>query len=165
MLSLHGVGCRAQAADNPGAFPGLRELMTAEELRATGVDSLNPRQLRALDAWLLLYLETRTDNASAPARPAAAPPATTASGRAPRRSDETGDGLTGESRIVGEFDGWWGDTVFELENGQRWRQRLDGRYFYNGPPNPRVRISRNFLGFYKLTLIDRDHGIGVTPLP
>ena len=52
-----------------------------------------------------------------------------------------------------------------LENGQRWRQRLDGRYFYSGPPQPRVRITRNFLGFYKLTLIDKGRGIGVSPIP
>ncbi len=65
------------------------------------------------------------------------------------------------SRISGDFSGWDGETVFRLENGQVWRQRLRGRYFYSGPPQPEVRITRNYLGFYKLTVVETGKSIGV----
>ena len=68
------------------------------------------------------------------------------------------------SRIEGNFRGWSGETVFHLENGQLWRQRLQGRYTYTGPPNPEVRISRNWMGYYKLTIIENGRGVGVTPV-
>jgi len=34
-----------------------------------------------------------------------------------------------ESRINGEFNGWDGDAVFELENGTKWQQ-VKYRYKY-----------------------------------
>ena len=52
--------------------------------------------------------------------------------------------------------------MFRLENGQVWRQRLDGRYQYSGAPNPAVRIDKNWLGFYRMTLVKEGRSIGVT---
>ena len=69
-----------------------------------------------------------------------------------------------ESMILGYFKGWSGETVFRLDNGQIWQQRLAGKYKYRGPANRAVRISKNWLGFYRLTLIDSNKSIGVTPL-
>jgi len=44
-----------------------------------------------------------------------------------------------ESRIVGEFTGWEGETVFELDNGQKWQQaRYSYRYHYKYRPRARV---------------------------
>ncbi|MEO0576175.1 MAG: hypothetical protein AAF004_11990 [Pseudomonadota bacterium] len=57
-----------------------------------------------------------------------------------------------ESRIVGDFDGWWGDTVFRLENGQVWVQAEFGKKRYKGPANPEVLILRKSFGSYRLKM-------------
>ncbi len=47
-----------------------------------------------------------------------------------------------ESQIAGAFEGWSGDTVFELTNGQKWQQaRYAYRYVYKYMP--RVKILRD----------------------
>ena len=55
-----------------------------------------------------------------------------------------------ESRLVGDYEGWFGDTRFELENGQVWRQVQSGRARYRGPPNPKVWIRKRAFGSYRL---------------
>ena len=42
----------AAAAENP---PDVRDLMTANQFRATGLDARSPEQLTAFDAWLVSY--------------------------------------------------------------------------------------------------------------
>lgn len=44
-----------------------------------------------------------------------------------------------ESRIDGEFDGWEGDTIFHLQNGQIWQQ-AEYSYRYSYRYSPRVTI-------------------------
>lgn len=40
-----------------------------------------------------------------------------------------------KSRIINDFKGWTGDTVFELENGQIWKQdKYQYKYFYAHRP-------------------------------
>ena len=133
----------AWAADKP--FPGIRQLMSPEEFTASGLDKLSDKELEALDDWLLLYTAgeaaiLREDNKEV------------------RKAAKETEIL---SRIQGDFSGWSGETVFRLENGQVWRQRLQGKYRYRGPPNPEVKIHRNFLGFYMMTLVDSGKSIGV----
>jgi hypothetical protein len=131
------------------AFPGIETLMSEAEFSAAGLDRLSAEELEALNAWLLRYTAGEAEVLQA--------------GNTAVR--EARDDFEVTSRLVGDFRGWDGDTVFRLENGQVWRQRLDGRYIYRGPPNPEVRISRNWLGFYKLTLVEDGRGVGVTPAP
>jgi hypothetical protein len=41
-----------------------------------------------------------------------------------------------ESKIVSDFNGWSGDTVFELQNGQIWKQdKYEYKYFYAYRPD------------------------------
>jgi hypothetical protein len=44
-----------------------------------------------------------------------------------------------ESHIAGEFNGWSGDTVFELQNGQMWKQATYA-YWYHYAYHPEVVI-------------------------
>jgi len=44
-----------------------------------------------------------------------------------------------ESRIDGEFEGWTGETVFKLQNGQYWQQ-VSYAYRYHYAFSPAVRI-------------------------
>jgi hypothetical protein len=141
------AGLALSALAQPEDFPGVRELMSDEEFRASGLDRLTPSQLRALDDWLVRYTAEE-----APVL------------KETEEVREVEKNFEVVSRIAGEFDGWSGKTIFTLENGQRWQQRLDGRYIYRGPPNPEVRITRNFFGFHKLELIDSGRGVGVTRL-
>jgi len=129
-------------------FPGVRRLMSEAEFEATGLEKLSPDELEALDAWLLRYtagdatllLDTNEEV---------------------REAKEDHEVV---SRIAGDFSGWSGTTVFRLANGQVWKQRLQGRYRYEGPPNPEVKIDRNWLGFYRLTVVETGRSVGVSPV-
>jgi hypothetical protein len=145
LLTLSASG--AAAAGDEG-FPGVQALMGEDEFRRAGLHTLNAQQLEVLDAWLLRY--TAGDAQRLQDTPEV-------------RKAETEFEVV--SRIVGDFDGWFGDTVFVLEDGQRWQQRLDSNYVHRGDPNPQVRISRNFLGFFKLTILPDGRSVGVKQLP
>lgn len=140
------LGLWAAFAGADQKFPGIKRLMTEQEFKAAGLDQLEERELDALNAWLLNYT----------------------AGHAPvliQTNEEVKEARPESeivSRIQGNFTGWGGDTVFRLENGQVWRQRLSGRYRYSGPPNPEVRISRNIMGFYKMTVTETGKSIGVS---
>ncbi|HUJ42575.1 MAG TPA: hypothetical protein VLW52_03100, partial [Opitutaceae bacterium] len=56
-----------------------------------------------------------------------------------------------ESRLVGDFDGWHGQTVFTLENGTRWKQQNRTESYNYAPAlhSPKVRITpAAFHGFW-----------------
>lgn len=143
----------AAAGDNAASaaarkdFPGIEKLMTAEDFTRAGLDRLTPEQLQALDAWLLRYTagDAYVVQSTSEEVRAAAPD------------------FRLEARIVPPFTGWSGETLFRLDNGQLWRQRIKGRYAFSGD-DTRVVISRNFLGFYVLTLPATGRSIGVEPV-
>ena len=141
---LAAVGPYGNAAEE--AFPGVERLMSAEEFRATGLEKLSTEELEALDSWLIRYT----------AGDATVLQETNEAVREAKRD------YTIESRITGDFNGWSGKTYFRLENGQTWQQRLSGKYRYQGAANPAVRIDRNWLGFYRMTLIESGRSIGVS---
>jgi hypothetical protein len=53
------------------------------------------------------------------------------------------------SNLVGSFNGWDGNTVFRLDNGQAWQQ-VDSSYQYARSEGPRVTIRRAAFGSYLL---------------
>jgi hypothetical protein len=55
------------------------------------------------------------------------------------------------SRLVGEFAGWRGNTVFRLANGQIWRQAGEARLVYNADA-PLITIRRGAFGSYRLSV-------------
>lgn len=150
----------------------VRDLMTVTEFTAAGLEKLNKQQLAALNAWLSNYLAgicspatTATQKAPAPAStvpaataapvsasnkaartqsPAASSTATAAFGAPPEQPPSTVDQI--ESRIVGDFHGWTGDTIFRLENGQVWKQAGPG-YFETDLKNPKVKIKKLMIGY------------------
>lgn len=54
-----------------------------------------------------------------------------------------------KSRVDGEFNGWEGDTVVKLENGQVWQQS-EYWYHYHYAYMPDVTITNN--GGYKMSV-------------
>jgi hypothetical protein len=136
-------GPTLRAADE---FPGIRTLMDEAQFTAAGLDKLSAEELERLDAWLLQYT-------------AGEAPVLREQNAAVREAEKS---FNLEARAE-DFDGWNGDTLFRLDNGQLWRQRLDGRFAYGGGDN-RVRIERNFLGYFRLVHIESGRAVGVTRL-
>ena len=116
-------------------FPGIEKLMTEEEQSISGVNSLSEEQLQALNQWLIRY--TAND----------APTLQIENSEVKQVAKQ---GIT--TRILGEFSGWTGKTVFALENGQTWQQRRRGRW-KTSLVNPEVVLSRNFTGAYELSVV------------
>ena len=125
------------SAQDGKSFPGVEALMTAEEYRAAGMDKLTPAQREALNQFLIRY--TAEDS------------------EVLRNTDEEVIKAVEEQEILAAikqpFKGWSGDTVFRLDNGQVWQQRRRGNYKHLGD-DPRVRITKNFMGFYRLEMLD-----------
>ena len=150
-LMLAALSTAVGAADGDGAakqkdFPGIQKLMTAEEFARAGLDKLTPEQVRALDDWLVRYTagEAYVVQTTSEQVRAAVPE------------------FRLEARIVPPFNGWSGQTLFRLDNGQVWRQRIKGRYMFSGD-DTRVVITRNLLGFYNMTLVSSGRSVGVEP--
>lgn len=135
------------AADS-GRFPGIGSLMSEEEFSAAGLEKLSAEELKTLNAWLVRYTagDAEVLQQSNPEV------------REAQKDHEI------KTRIAGDFSGWSGETVFRFENGQVWRQRLDGKYRYRGPANPEVVIDKNWVGFYRMTIVETGKSVGVTPL-
>jgi hypothetical protein len=64
-----------------------------------------------------------------------------------------------DSQIDGTFNGWTGDTIFALTNGQIWRQQTY-EYFYHYAYMPRVLIVREGSG-YSMHVVGANHSIAV----
>lgn len=154
------AGGTALAADKP---VDVRDVMTASQFHATGLDTLKPDQLAAFNAWLAVYTHAPaagTAAAAAPAVAAVAAPVPVAATPAPATASNFGGEMLSpkergepdriESRILGTFNGWNGRTVFTLENGQVWKQADSSSYDVT-LQDPPVVIKRLGLG-YLLTL-------------
>ncbi len=143
----------------------LRQAMGEETFRASGLHRLSPAELDRLERWLDRDPESRSPAAS---EAAAVPPvpAPSASSKPPLAIGD--DQLAPEAvplatrirtRIRGEFEGWSGKTLFRLENGQIWRQRIGGRYRLRRT-EPEVEVFKGRFGYY-LKLLETGRQVGV----
>ena len=107
--------------------------MSKEQFKAAGLDKLNSSELKQLNAWI--NGEKTTFVAKL----------TEAGAKAPKQSTEDIN-----SRIVGEFKGWRGNTSFALENGQTWDQADGSELFASKLQNPKVRLAFSNLSGWKL---------------
>ncbi|GJM13253.1 MAG: hypothetical protein DHS20C12_16560 [Pseudohongiella sp.] len=128
------------------SFPGILELMTTQELQASGVNELSPDQVEALNTWLIRYTANEAPILQVESEEVI---------------EVVRQGTT--SRIVGRFEGWSGKTRFVLENGQVFEQRRPGRWKVT-LENPEVHISQNFMGSYELEVVSEGRSIGVRRL-
>lgn len=150
LAALH-FSVAVSAQSNP-SFSSLEEQMTQREFEASGLDKLTDEELIALNRWIrsrsLATLEQPRANVGQaavgpeglPSTPGELPPID----RMAREPFET--------RIVGEFDGWTGNTVFELENGMVWRQAERDRRRFQPMQNPVVIIKPGLFGAWYLTV-------------
>ena len=162
LLSL----CTATSSIAAPAFESLDKAMTADERIKSGIDSLNAEQREFLNSWLKArYGEPAQVEASEPDTAIVRTPATSVTAEAEAQAIETeverrvaaklaatqtgkdspkGD-MPLEARLVGDFTGWTGQTMFRLDNGQVWGQRSATTYRHKGS-DMRVRIEQNWKG-------------------
>ena len=141
-------------------FPGLRALMSENEYRAAGLDKLSPQELNALEAWFIRYQGGDPIQTVDPLEGTGAA-AVGSSVEVSSAAESTGDADLVRARILPPFNGWSGKTLFRLDNGQVWKQRLKGRFDYAGD-DTEVEIDRNFVGFYWLTHTATGRSVGVS---
>lgn len=125
-------------------FPGIRQLMSKEYFDRAGLYKLSAEEIDALNEWLIEY--TAKDAETVKSQSAAV--------KRVAKEERI------EAKIVGEFKGWNGDTVFRLNNGQTWKQRLRGRYSISAE-SPEIIITKNWMGFYRLTVVSSGKSVGV----
>jgi len=137
------------AADLPAQDTGsklqvlrIKQLMTASEFKACGLEKLSPEEIDRLDSWIQSY----TTHVAEVLTEATSP--------------HTPDVI--ESRIEGDFEGWEGETVFKLDNGQIWQQSSYA-YTYHYAYRPEVLIYKTG-GGYKMKMEGVDETIYVRRL-
>lgn len=70
-----------------------------------------------------------------------------------KRASESEEDVMREirTRIEGNFEGWKGETVFRLTNGQVWKQ-VDDKTFVVSEKDPEVSIQKGMFGTYYLSI-------------
>ena len=158
----------ARAAEDP-----FSRTVPPGEFSAAGLGKLSAEELARLDALVRDYksgaLEAARREAAAAARARAEAEARATKAEAQARVADTEskkadrsllarakvlltpgteiEYSTVESRIVGDFKGWDGKTLFTLENGQRW-QAEGGSYVTPPISRPAVKITPGALGSF-----------------
>jgi hypothetical protein len=138
-------GANLRAADSIDDV--LSKVLTKGQYEALDVDSMTIDQKQALIAALRsAYAAGKSESTPEPAAPRTAmePPAT---------NDVV------ESKIDGEFEGWEGETVVKLLNGQIWQQS-DYYYHYHYAFMPDVLVYRSG-GDWKMKVEGVDKPVGV----
>ena len=127
----------------------LEHRLTAEQMRATGLDTLSRDQLALLNRLL------RDDSTKAVETAHAEANADAAGGRAPGPARLAGldDGPI-TSRAEGRIEGWAPGTVFTLANGQQWKV-LKGEVRLRKPVDaPKVVVVPGVAGRWFLQVVD-----------
>lgn len=111
----------------------LEERMSKGDFHAAGLDKLSPAELKALNDWLAAHQTTTviTKVVNEEGKPAF-------------YVDQERKPV--ESRIAGKFSGWYGKSVFVLENGQEWTQTESGSFSNGKYDHPKVKIKPMILG-------------------
>ena len=100
-------------------------LMSAEQAAAAGLSKLSASELRALSDWV----RTHSLHVAELARNAALNP---------EPAPSANPGVI-ETRMLGDFTGWDGGTLFQFANGQLWRQTSFGT-LYQFAREPKVTL-------------------------
>ena len=169
---------------NGVVFNAIEREMSAEERRATGIDSLSTDELDALNQWLIERFDQVQETASAVVREEVREEvleklrdadAAEREAEIERRvaieveaaKQEIADAPPEpavrepfEAMIQGRFSGWSGKTVFPLDNGQVWRQRHGGRYRHTDDDQS-VRIYKNLLGMWQMKVLSTGRSVPV----
>ncbi|MBM4103020.1 MAG: hypothetical protein FJ263_03075 [Planctomycetes bacterium] len=129
----------------------LDRLMPLDQQRLIGIQKLTAVEQERLRVYLInLYLQgiKQGKQSQSASSSSTATPRATAS--------------TIESQIDGEFEGWEGETIVKLTNGQIWQQ-TEYHYHYHYAYMPKVLIYYSGAG-YKMKVDGIDRAVGVTQI-
>ena len=171
---------------NGAAFSAIEREMSAEERRATGIDSLSADELDALNQWLIERFDQVQETVSAEVRDEVREEVREEVLEEVREADAAEREAEIERRVAievkaamqeivdappepavsepfeaviqGRFSGWSGKTVFPLDNGQVWRQRHGGRYRHTDD-DQRVHIYKNLLGMWQMKVLSTGRSV------
>ena len=145
LLLLATAGVQAQE-EKAKSWTGLKQMMSQGQFNAAGLDRLSDEELRQLDRWILNFLAHESEQVLK-------------TDKKIKKLQESGV----KRRIKGTFKGWWGKTVFRLDNGEVWQQRHNAKYSIT-LESPEVEIKKNLFGFYEMSIIETGRRVGVTRL-
>lgn len=144
------------------SFSSLEERMTGKEFRDAGLHKLSDDELAALNRWIRQRsLAENEIEELARERAERADGGSSGAASDRRGFSDGGDEQPIESRLVGTFDGWSGDTEFELENGMVWRQLEPDRFEVSEVENPSVTITPGLFGSWRIKVGDYNRTITV----
>ena len=121
----------------------VEQRLSAEQLRATGLDTLSNEQLALLNRLL-------SEDRVADLRAADDQRTQDEAGLRTKRSDTQPI----SSAVQGQSRGWTQGQTLLLDNGQRWRVVDSGVNFPRPVSNPKVTIAPGFLGAWYLRMDD-----------
>ncbi len=133
-------------AQTRGTALRIEQVMTPQELKETGVSGLTDSQRRAMNVWLSRYTKNVLEFATH--RAAEEPPQARVQSKCTPAV---------ESTIAGDFEGWSGETIFKLDNGQIWEQ-AEYAYTYSYSYRPEVTIYQT-RGGCRMKVEDEDETI------
>ena len=120
------VGLSGQSQRTAGSKLQIESLMTAAEFKSCGLNKLSSDELSHLNDWL----ETFAGKVKVAVNQT--------------RVNGTPDVI--ESEIAGDFNGWDGETIFKLDNGQIWQQS-EYDYEYEYAYRPKITIYKTGGGY------------------
>ncbi|MBC7990156.1 MAG: hypothetical protein H7Y19_11315 [Luteimonas sp.] len=112
VVILSALASLASVAQAEPPYVAIEQRLSAEQLKATGLEQLNAEQLALLNKLLKEDQQVQVQAVRSEVEQASK------SGGGVFDRDEREPIV---SRIVGEFSGWSASTSFRLENGQTWR--------------------------------------------
>jgi len=130
--------------------------MTGKEFSAAGLDKLSPAELSSLNDWIRRHSVATLDTPKAAAAGTATAAAAQGDQRGFKSESDDDDRTPIKSRLVGDFEGWDGQTTFKLENGMVWVQSDKDKFYMKEVKNPEVVIEPGMFGSWHLHVEGHD---------
>lgn len=144
-----------------------------ERFAAAGLNKLTPEELAQLEQVIAEHEHGAVKTAVATTK-AEAPKATESKVSGPgwlralvtlqetQEKPEAAEAI--ESRLVGDYAGWTGKSIFKLENGQIWQQAGGGARYDDQRSAPAVKVYPGMLGAYWLEVEGVRERVKVKPV-
>ena len=174
MKSLVAVLLALCAAALAVAAEGFLKNLPADQFAAAGLNKLTAEELARLEQLIAEreHGAVKAAVATAKAQLPAAKPEAKVSGpgwfRALVTLQETAEKPEAaeaiETRLAGDYEGWSGKTLFQLENGQIWQQAGGGERIDDKRRAPAVKIYPGMMGAYWLEIEGVRERVKVKPV-
>lgn len=112
------VGAKIEGESGYINLMRIKSRYSAGDFKAAGLDKLSSREIDALNQWLANFAQQIFQTA---------------------KGGSSGCAVVIDSQIDGTFEGWSGETIFRLTNGQVWQQSSYD-YTYHYAYRPKVMI-------------------------